>query len=102
MLHKLGVGRITKDRFFPNRYNFDLIDNEENLRALDLAVQYLTVKEVTKADPKTDEARQLLLPGIYGSHTNTRMSLRDVKTTEMSERSINQLNHLLIGGSSDF
>lgn len=102
VLHKLGVGRITKDRFFPSRYNFDLIDTEENLRALDLAVQYLTVKEVTKADPKTDEARQLLLPGIYGSHTNTRMSLRDVKTTEMSERSINQLNHLLIGGSSDF
>jgi len=102
VLHKLGVGRITRDRFFAGRYNFDLIDTAENLRALDLAVQYLTVKEVTKADPKIDEARQLLLPGIYGSHTNTRMSLRGVKTTEMSEESVNQLNHLLIGGSCGF
>jgi hypothetical protein len=102
VLHKFGVGRITKNRFYTDRYNFDLIDNEENMRALDLAIQYLTVKEVTKTDPKIDEARQLLLPGIYGSHTNTRMSLRDVRTTEMSELSINQLNHLIIGGSSGF
>jgi hypothetical protein len=102
VLHKLGLGRITKDRFFPSRYNFDLIDNEENMRALDLAIQYLTVKEVTKSDPRLDEAKQLLLPGIYGSPTHTRMSLRDVKTTEMSEQSISQLNHLIIGGSSGF
>ena len=102
VLHKLGVGRITRDRHFTSRYNFELIDTEENLRALDLAVQYLTVKEVTKADPKVDEARQLLLPGIYGSPANTRMSLRNVKATEMSEESINQLNHLIIGGSSGF
>jgi len=102
VLHKLGVGKITKDRFYTSRYNFDLIDTEENMRALDLAIQYLTVKEVTKADPRIDEARQFLLPGIYGSPTNTRMSLRDVKTTEMSEQSINQLNHLIIGGSSGF
>lgn len=102
VLHKLGVGRITKDPFFTGRYNFDLIDTEENLRALDLAVQYLTVKEVTKADPRIEGARQLLLPGIYGSHTSTRLSLRDVKPTYLSEQSVNQLNHLLIGGSSGF
>lgn len=102
VLHKLGVGRITKNLFYTSRYNFDLIDTEENMRSLDLAVQYLTVKEVTKDDPKIDEARQLLLPGIYGSPTSTRMSLRDVKTTEMSEQSIHQLNHLIIGGSSGF
>jgi hypothetical protein len=102
LLHKLGVGRITRNRFFPSRYNFDLIDTPENLRALDLAIQYLAVKEVTKTDPKLDEARQLLLPGFYGSPTKTRMSLRNVKTTKMSEQSINQLNHLIIGGSSGF
>jgi hypothetical protein len=100
VLHKLGVGRITTNRFFTSRYNFDLIDTDENCRALDLAIQYLTVKEVTKEDPKIADARQLLLPGIYGSHTKTRISLRDVKTTELSEQSINRLNHLIMGGSS--
>ena len=45
------------------QHNFDMIDNEENMRALDLAIQYLTVNEVTKSDPKIDEAKQLLLPG---------------------------------------
>jgi hypothetical protein len=102
LLHKLGVGRITKNRFYASRYNFELIDTPENLRALDLAIQYLTVKEVTKSDPKVDDARQLLLPGFYGSPTKTRMSLRNLKTTKMSEQSINQLNHLIIGGSSGF
>jgi hypothetical protein len=102
LLHKLGVGRITPNRLLRDRYNFDLIDTPENLRALDLAIQYLAIKEVTKSDPKIDEARQLLLPGIYGSATKTRMSLRNVKTTKMSDKSVNQLNHLLIGGSSGF
>jgi DNA-binding transcriptional ArsR family regulator len=102
LLHKLGVGRITRNRLFRDRYNFDLIDIPENLRALDLAIQYLAIKEVTKTDLKIDEARQLLLPGFYGSPTKTRMSLRNVKTTKMSEQSINQLNHLIIGGSSGF
>lgn len=102
VLHKLGVGRITRNRFRTDRFNFELLDTEENLRALDLAIQYLTVNEVTKSDPKIDEARQFLLPGTYESPTRTRMSLRDVKTTELSEQSINQLNHLLIGGSSGF
>ena len=102
LLHKLGVGRITKNRFYNSRYNFELIDTPENLRALDLAIQYLAVKKVTKADPRIDEARQLLLPGFYGSPAKTTMSLRNVKTTKMSEQSINQLNHLIIGGSSGF
>jgi hypothetical protein len=102
VLHKLGVGRITTDPRHSGRYVFELIDTDENLRALDLAIQYLTVKEVTKADPRVDEAKQLLLPGVYGSPTNTRLSLRSVKTTVMSKRSVDELNHLIIGGSSGF
>lgn len=102
LLHKLGVGRITPNRFSSGRYNFELIDQDENMRALDLAIQYLTVKEVTKSDPKIEDARQIMLPGFYGSPAKTRMSLRDVKTTAMSEESVNQLNHLIIGGSSGF
>lgn len=103
LLHKLGVGKIAKDRIHTGRYNFHLLDTEDNMRALNLAIQYLTVKEVIKPDLATLKAKQLLLPGItgyYGSTTSTRMSLRTVQTTKMSKSSIDVLNHLIIGGSS--
>ena len=103
LLHKLGVGKIVKDRIHTGRYNFHLLDTEDNMRALSLAIQYLTVKEVIKPDFATTKAKQLLMPGItgyYGSTTSTRMSMRTVQTTKMSKTSIDALNHLIIGGSS--
>jgi hypothetical protein len=100
LLQKLGVGRIARDPQHRNRYNFHLLDTDENLKALDLAIQYLTVQEVVKGNPKEADARQLLLPGIYGSPTKTRMELRQVQETKLSADSINKLNHLIIGGSS--
>ena len=101
LLVKLGIGRIAKDTVHTGRFVFHLIDTEENIRALDFAIQYLTVKEITKIDLKEDEARQLLLPGIYGSPTKTRMEVREAKQVKYSEASINRLNHLIIGGSSE-
>lgn len=101
LLVKLGIGRIARDTVHPGRFVFHLIDSEENMRALDFAIQYLTVKEITKLDRKEREAKQLLLPGIYGSTTKTRMEVREAKPVNYSETSINRLNHLIIGGSSD-
>lgn len=103
LLHKLGVGRITKDPFNSGRFNFEIIDTVDNLRSLDLAIQYLTVKEVVKFDESVLKAKQLLLPGVsgsYGSTTMTRMSTKNLKQTQMSKSSIDALNHLIIGGSS--
>jgi len=103
LLHKLGVGKIARDRYHSDRFNFHLIDTEENMRAMELAVQYLTIKEVVKQDSCAGKAKQLLLPGFegsYGSTTTTRMSCRTIKPTEMSSDSIDALNHLIIGGSS--
>ena len=103
LLHKLGIGRITKDPNYSSRYNFELIDTEENMRALELAIQYLTVKEVIKIDEAAYKAKQLLLPGIagsYGSTTSTRMSVKTLKQTQMGKSSLEALNHLIIGGSS--
>lgn len=100
LLQKLGVGRIARDPTHRTRYNFHLYDTDENLKALELAIQYLTVLEVVKGDPKEADARQLLLPGTYGSPTKTRMELRQVKETRLSADSIDKLNHLIIGGSS--
>jgi hypothetical protein len=100
LLQKLGIGRIAKSPYHSDRYNFHLLDTEENLRALDMAVQYLTVHEIVRGDPREDEARQLLLPGVYGSTLKTRMDLHKIKETRLSQSSMNRLNHLIIGGSS--
>jgi len=100
LLQKLGLGVIRKAAGYTSRYVFQLLDTEENLKALDMAMQYLTVREVVRGDPKEAEARQLLLPGVYGSPTKTRMDLQKLKETELSASSISQLNHLIIGGSS--
>ncbi len=103
LLHKLGVGRVTNDTFYSGRFNFEVIDTIDNMRSLDLAIQYLTVKEVVKIDESVLKARQLLLPGVsgsYGSTTMTRMSTKNLKHTQMSASSIDALNHLMMGGSS--
>ena len=102
LLHKLGIGRITHDPRWSTRFNFELIDTPENNRAMELAVQYLTIREVVKADANVNEARQLFLPGMYGSPTKTRIELKTVVSTELSDDGINHLNHLIIGGASGF
>jgi hypothetical protein len=95
LLHKLGVGIISKDPTSTDRYTFNLLDTPENMRALELAIQYLTIKEPVKQELKAKEVRQLFLPGMagiygsYGSTTKTRIDLQSVKTTTLSEDSIN-------------
>ncbi len=103
LLHKLGVGKISKDTIHAGRYIFHLLDTQDNMRALELAIQYLTMRDVIKRDSSANRAKQLLLPGFsggYGSTTTTRMALRTVRATQMSKSSIDALNHLIIGGSS--
>jgi hypothetical protein len=100
LLQKLGVGLIKRALNFETRYCFHLLDTNENLRALDMAIEYLTVHEIVKGYPRDSEARQLLMPGVYGSPTKTRMELQQVKDTQLSASSMSKLNHLIIGGSS--
>lgn len=101
LLQKLGVGRISKHPNYTSRYNFQLIDNVENLKAMDYAIQYLTVRDIVRGEADIQGAKQLLLPGFYSSPTKTRLDLTHVKNTKMSESSVNELQHLMIGGSSD-
>lgn len=100
LLQKLGVGLIRKAIGYSSRYMFHLLDTDENMRALDMAIQYLTVREIVKDDPNEAGAKQLLLPGNYASPTKTRMELRSMKETKLSNSSVSTLNHLIIGGSS--
>ena len=100
LLQKLGVGLIKRSTYYPSRFVFHLLDTDENLRALDMALQYLTIQEAVRGDPKEEEARQLLLPGAYSSTVKTRMDIQRVKETNLSENSLRRLHHLIIGGSS--
>ena len=84
LLQKLGVGLIRPSVQYPSRFVFHLLDTDENLRALDMAMQYLTVHEVVRGDQREEDAKQLLMPGAYGSPTKTRMELRQVKETKLS------------------
>lgn len=104
-LHKLGVGIISKDPTSTSRYTFNMLDTPENMRALEMAIQYLTIREPTKQEPKMKKLQQLFLPGMagmYGSVAKTRIDLQPVKITTLSDDSINRLNHLIIGGSSGY
>jgi hypothetical protein len=100
LVQKLGVGQIRRSSSFASRYVFQVTDTDENMRALEMAIQYLTVKEIVKEDPGEAAAKQLLLPGSYSSPAKTRMDIRTMKETKLSNSSISTLNHLLIGGSS--
>jgi hypothetical protein len=100
LLQKLGVGVIRKASGYSTRYMFHLLDTDENERALDMAIEYLTVKEIVRGDPSEADAKKLLLPGSYASPSKTRMELRITKETKLSSSSISRLNHLIIGGSS--
>ena len=100
LLQKLGVGVIRKSLQYTSRFVFHLYDTEENMRALDMAIQYLTVHEIVRGDPREEDARQLLLPGVYESPLRTRMEIQHVKETKMSASSVSRLHHLIIGGSS--
>ncbi len=100
LLQKLGVGVIQKAIGYTGRYMFHLLDTDENLRSLDMAIEYLTVKEIVKGDPNEAGAKQLMLPGSYASPTKTRMELKSLRETKLSSSSISKLNHLIIGGSS--
>lgn len=105
LLHKMGIGVISPDPSYRDRYTLNLLDTPENIRALDMAIQYLTIAEPARADTKLPSAQQLLFPGIagsYGTPSRTRYDVVNIQPTSMSESSISKLNHLLIGGSSGY
>jgi hypothetical protein len=94
-LVKLGVGRIEKAPF--DMYTFHLIDTEENIGALQLAIALVTIGEPPFFDKDMATARQLVLPGSWDHPTKVRVTHRRSATysSTTSERI-----HLIISGVS--
>ena len=98
-LRDLGVGIIAKERG-TSRYTFHLTDNEENLKALDLAIAMLQVGEPLGEDARIHSAKQsLLAPGVYLNPTATRAAFSAVEPARYSNNTIERINDLIRGVS---
>jgi hypothetical protein len=100
-LRNLGVGRISRDKLHSDRYWFHLIDNDENMKAIDLALQMLTVGEPTRQSKDTERAKQLLLPGYYEHPTAVRVHYMTKEKIAYSKKTVEKVNDLIRGVSSD-
>lgn len=99
-LRNLGVGRIIPERG-TSKYLFRLIDNQENLQAIDLAIQLLQVGQASPGGREIQQAKQLLLPGSYVNATGTRATFTPVERAKYSQRTIERVNELIRGVSVD-
>jgi hypothetical protein len=97
-LRNLGVGRISR-AVGTSKYYLHLIDNDENVRALDLAIAMLQVGEGPPEGADVQSARQLLLPGTYVHPTGTRAKFASVQPMSYSARTIEHVNDLIRGVS---
>ncbi len=94
-LVKLGVGRIEKAPL--DQYTFHLIDTEENIRALQLAIALVTIGEPAYSDEEVATARQLLLPGSWDHPAKVRVTHR---RSPRYSPTTNERIHLIISGVS--
>jgi len=100
-LRNLGVGRIERDRK-TGRYSLHLIDNDDNIRALELAIQLLQTGEPTIQTEGLQAAKQLLLPGSYLNPTATRSRFANVEPAVLPTRMVEYVNDVIRGANVDF
>lgn len=82
-----------------DRYSFKLIDTPENIKALKLAIQMVSVGTANVDSQDTESARDILIPGNYYSADMTRMSLK--KEVRYSKDNVGKINDMIRGVSSE-
>jgi hypothetical protein len=100
-MRDLGLGRIERDAVNSDRYWFHLIDNTENKKALDLAIQMLQIGDVARDVKGAEKARQLLLPGVFEHPTAVRAGHMTKDRMAYSAKTVEVVNDLIRGVSSD-
>ena len=95
---KMLIGFAEKENG-TSRYSFKLIDTIENRRAIELAIQMVTMGTVEKQLEEAVGARNMLSPGSYTNHTRSRMTLK--KEAKYSLENINAINEIIRGVSSE-
>jgi len=98
ILVKLGVGFVEREHG-TTRYFFKLIDTEENIKAVKLAIQMITLGTINKQSNEADIAKSFLLPGMYINPTKTRLKMKN--EVKYSAENVMLINDIIRGVSSE-
>jgi len=80
-----------------DRYEVHFVDNEENKKAVQMAMEMLQIGEVTKIDDSQDLAKKILLPNSLKHPIQTRTYMVANEPIERSSSTIQLINDLLRG-----
>lgn len=97
-LVNLMVGRVSESP--SGRYTFYLDDTDENMRALEIAMELASIGETMPRTKQLAAATKLLLPpGTFREPARTRLSLR--QSVKASDTSIKRISDIISGVSPD-
>lgn len=82
-----------------DRYSFRLIETDENIKALKLAIQMVSVGTVNRYSETTETARDILIPGNYYSSNSTMVNMRS--SVNYSKENVRKINDMIRGVSSE-
>jgi hypothetical protein len=80
-----------------DRHEVHFIDNSENRRAVDLALQMLQLGETSKVDDSQEAAKKILLPSPLSHPTQTRIHLLREQGVKRSRATLERINDLIRG-----
>lgn len=98
ILATLGVGFADKV-IGTDRYSFKLIETPENIKALKLAIQMVTVGTVSRYSESTESAKDILIPGNYYAPNSTMLNLKS--KVNYSKDNVSKINDMIRGVSSE-
>lgn len=90
-----GLVKIIPTSF--GRFEVHFIDNDENKKTVDIALQMLQMGEAPKTDDSHDIARQLLMPSSINHPLQTRIHVLAEKPVERSRTTMERINDILRG-----
>lgn len=80
-----------------DRYEVHFIDNDENKKVVDMALEMIQVGETAKFDNSEEIAKKILIPGNILHPTQTRTHTIQEKSVEKSNSTVRMVNDLLRG-----
>jgi hypothetical protein len=95
----LATLRVVRVEPVGSLFAVSLVDSPENVRALRLAIQILSVGEAEYDDEAVQQARQLVIPGTFANPTRTRVAYR--QSAQYSETPLSIVHKIISGVSPD-
>lgn len=80
-----------------SRYEVHFIDNEENKKVVQMAIDMIQIGESSKFDDSEENAKKILIPGNILHPTQTRTQILAEKSVSKSASTIRTVNDLLRG-----